>query len=502
MQERENKPGPDTWARLRFAIVGPLLSSPRQHGELARELERLAEKIWCHPVTGKPVKFAVSTIERWFYLALAAGKDPVGALRREVRSDWGQSSIPPDLVKVLRVQYKAHRTWSYRLHWDNLDALVKEKPQLGPMPSYSTVRRFMIANGMTRKKRRRGRGVSIEVEWQDREVRSFEASHVGGLWHFDFHHGSLKVLVPDGRWLTPIAFGIIDDHSRLACHLQWYLSETAEDLVHGLSQGFQKWDLPRSAYSDNGPAMRAGETEEGLLRLGIHYDNTAAYSPWQNAKQEVFWGPLEGRLMRMLEGVKDLSLDFLNKATQAWVDLEYNRKHHSETGQTPLGRYLNGPAVLRPCPSSDELRLAFRLTKTRSQRRSDGTVKIEGVRFEIPARFRHFRRLSVRYARWNLHLVHLVDERTDELLARIYPLDKEANASGRRRRLEDGAEAQENAEAAEEIPPLLRQLLDRYSESGRPPAYIPKNPSDSEDRTRPLDRTDHGEEDQEDNQED
>jgi hypothetical protein len=25
MQEKEKKPGPDTWARLRFAIVGPLL---------------------------------------------------------------------------------------------------------------------------------------------------------------------------------------------------------------------------------------------------------------------------------------------------------------------------------------------------------------------------------------------------------------------------------------------------------------------------------------------
>jgi transposase InsO family protein len=360
----------------------------------------------------------------------------------------------------------------------------------------------MIANGMVRRKRRRGRGVSIEVEWQDREVRSFEASHVGSLWHFDFHHGSLKVLVPDGRWLTPIAFGIIDDYSRLACHLQWYLSETGEDLVHGLSQGFQKWDLPRSAYSDNGPAMRAQETEEGLERLGIHYDNTAAYSPWQNAKQEVFWGPLEGRLMRMLEGVKDLSLDFLNRSTQAWVDLDYNRKRHSETGQTPLERYLNGPSVLRPSPSSDELRLAFRLTEKRSQRRSDGTVKIEGVRFEIPAQFRHFRRLTVRYARWNLHLVHLVDERTGELLARIYPLDKEANASGRRRHLEEDAEAQEGVEAADGIPPLLRQMLDRYSESGRPPAYIPKHPREGEDPTSTDSSEENREDDQEDNQED
>ena len=43
------------------------------------------------------------------------------------------------------------------------------------------------------------------------------------LWHLDFHHGSLKVLTPGGQWLRPIALGILDDHSRLCCHVQWYL---------------------------------------------------------------------------------------------------------------------------------------------------------------------------------------------------------------------------------------------------------------------------------------
>ena len=44
---------------------------------------------------------------------------------------------------------------------------------------------------------------------------------------------------------------------------------------------------------------------------------------------------------------------------QAWVELEYNRKVHSETGETPLQRYLSGKSVGRPCPSSETLRLAF-----------------------------------------------------------------------------------------------------------------------------------------------
>ena len=79
-----------------------------------------------------------------------------------------------------------------------------------------------------------------------REVRSYEATHVGALWHLDFHHGSKKVLTAGGRWQRLIALGILDDHSRLCCHVQWYLSETAEDLVHGLSQAIQKRGPPRA----------------------------------------------------------------------------------------------------------------------------------------------------------------------------------------------------------------------------------------------------------------
>ena len=43
----------------------------------------------------------------------------------------------------------------------------------------------------------------------------------------------------------PLLPCFIDDHSRLICHLQWYLHETAEVLVHGLCQALQKRGLPR-----------------------------------------------------------------------------------------------------------------------------------------------------------------------------------------------------------------------------------------------------------------
>ena len=202
------------------------------------------------------------------------------------------------------------------------------------------------------------------------------------------------MLTPRGEWQTPILFGVLDDRSRLACHLQWYLSETAEVVVHGLSQAFQKRGLPRASLSDNGAAMNAAEVVEGLTRLGVLQQTTLPYTPEANAKIEILWASVEGRLMAMLEHVSDLSLARLNEATLAWVEHEYNRRINSETGETPIARFLAGPSVMRPCPDSAALRLAFTRTERRMQRKSDGTLVLDGRRLEVTDRYRHLTQLE------------------------------------------------------------------------------------------------------------
>jgi putative transposase len=481
-QEKPSSTGA-LWARFRFSVVGSLLSSPPARGALKTAIRSLAAKTWSHPVTGRDVRFSAVTIERWYYRARREHDDPVGALRRAVRKDRGKVSLAVPLAEQLLDQYGDHPHWSYQLHYDNLAASVKADPSLGRLSSYSTVKRYMQAHGMVRRPRPQSKGRPGETRAahrrQTREIRSYETEYVGSLWHLDFHHGSQKVLTHGGQWLRPIALGILDDHSRLCCHVQWYLSETAEDLVHGLSQAIQKRGLPRALLTDNGPAMVAEEVTEGLLRLGIVHERTLPYSPYQNGKQEAFWGTLEGRLMMMLDGVAELTLELLNQATQAWMEVEYNRTVHRETSSSPIERFAQSPDVLRNSPSSESLRNAFRLETKRSQRRSDGTISLEGVRFEVPARYRHFREVNVRYARWNLGRVDLVDQHNGTILAPIYPLDKSANADGRRALFEladTDMPPDDRRREAGELPPLLKRILQEYSATGMPPAYLPKTP--------------------------
>jgi transposase InsO family protein len=482
-----DKPGSrvhERWARLRFSVIGQLLAAPPEKGALRAALEELAAREWRHPSGGVPVRFGVSTLERWFYRARNERQDPVAVLRRKRRQDAGeQASMTTALRQALLAQYAAHKSWSAKLHHDNLVALAETRSELRPVPSYTTVRRFLRTRGLTKRRplttRQTAGALAATARLDAREVRSYEAEYTNSLWHWDCHVGPRKVLTPRGTWQTPVLFGVLDDHSRLACHLQWYLAETAENIAHGLSQALQKRGLARAAMSDNGAAMTATEITEGLARLGILHQTTLPYSAYQNGKQEVLWGQVEGRLMAMLEHVEDLTLAKLNEATQAWVEHDYNRRHHSEIDDTPLARFLAGPNVTRPCPDAAALRLAFTRAERRTLRKSDGTVTIEGRRFEVPNQYRHLSTLEVRYAAWDLTEVHLADLHTGNVLCRLFPQDKTRNASGLRRTLQPVTTgpvvaALANPPPARGMAPLLERLIDRQAATGLPPAYLPK----------------------------
>jgi transposase InsO family protein len=278
----------ERWARFRFGVVGQLLAAPPSPGDLQQRLRALAAQSWRHPVSGQSVKFGLSTLERWYYAA-RDGTDPVQALARQTRSDQGtHPAISAQAAEWLALQHREHPSWSYQLHADNLAARLESDPALGPVPSYASVKRFLQTQGMF-KRPRRGPAHSpgarqAEARYEAFEVRSYQSEYVNALWHLDFHHGSARVLLANGQWVYPLLLGILDDHSRLGCHAQWYLAEDTQALGHGLSQAIQKRGLPRALMSDNGSAMIAAETRQGLERLGILHELTLPRSPYQKAK--------------------------------------------------------------------------------------------------------------------------------------------------------------------------------------------------------------------------
>lgn len=468
------------WAELRFSVVGGLLSSPPANGELKKTLKGLSDKTWNHPETGAPVRFGYSTIEEWYYRAKGSD-NPIASLTTPPRQDNGRNrTLTPALLAELERQYRLHPGWSYDLHHRNIQVVAtRDEQKYGDVPSYSTLRRRMRALGWTKKRRPKnpkpGQVQAFE-RLESREVRSYETSHVGALGHLDFHQARRSVVGKDGEWFRPVCFAALDDFSRLCLHAQWYRIENTDNLVHGFGQVLMKRGLLRELMSDRGSAMMSEEFTNGLRDLSITHKPTLPYSPYQNAKQENFWATLEGQLMSMLESKEDLTLAELNVYTQAWVEQGYNHHFHEEIKCTPVERFMSGPSVLRPSVDAQTLQLGFSARVNRRQRKSDGTITLNGVRFEIPNHLRTLDNVTIRYRSWDLSFATIVDNRSNAELATIRPIDKQKNADGFRRPLSDAGTASypEQIKDSEQVAPLLEQMLADYSATGLPPAYLPK----------------------------
>ncbi len=65
-------------------------------------------------------------------------------------------ALPQALAEHLFRQCRDYEHWAYQLHYDNLATRMKADRSLGPVHSYSTVRRYMQAHGLSQAIQKRG----------------------------------------------------------------------------------------------------------------------------------------------------------------------------------------------------------------------------------------------------------------------------------------------------------------------------------------------------------
>jgi len=131
-------------------------------------------------------------------------------------------------------------------------------------------------------------------------------------------------------------------------------------------------------------------------------------------------------------------------------------------------------------PDYKTLQLAFTRRIQRTPRKSDATVVVDGIRYELPVRFAHLRSVILRAPSWDKSKMILVDEATDAPLATLLPQDKAGNASGCRRAVTPTTDTPTAAPVGDPLPALLRKWMADYAATGLPPAYLPKEECDRE----------------------
>ena len=96
-----------------------------------------------------------------------------------------------------------------------------------------------------------------------------------------------------------------------------------------------------------------------------------------------------------------------------------------------------------------------------------------GVRFELPQRYLCLLHPTIRFCRWDLSSVDLVDPHTGTILCALVPLDKQQNADRKRRVLTTAGDDHEPSPPQTGIAPHLENLMQDYAATGLPPAYLP-----------------------------
>lgn len=355
-------------ALFRLSVLGPLVSREYlARGELKAIIRELAGREYAIPGSDRR-HVGEKTIEAWLYAFRRGGID---ALTPKTRRDHGVSQIPSEIQEAILAAKGDNPRRSIRMIRQLLEST-------GRVPrgslSRSSIHRLLRRNGLSRIQ---GNGAGPE------ERRSFTAEYAGSLWYGDVLHGPK---VPFKKALhKAYLVSLFDDASRLPAFSAFCFGETALDIEGVLKQAVLRRGLPKKLVVDNGAAYRSATLQGICARLGIHLVYCRPYDAPSKGKLERWHRTLRAAFLSELDMRHIAGLADLNARLWAWIEQVYNLTPHSGiNGATPLTRYQQDLARIRPlgalAPKLDEIFWH----RVRRYVRKDGTVSYQGRRFEVP----------------------------------------------------------------------------------------------------------------------
>jgi transposase InsO family protein len=350
-------------AVARLMILSPLLDTgllPRQQKKLRR---KIATQGWVHPLQG-PHKLSERTLRRWQEKFKIDGLD---GLRPRFRKDRNScKAIREEVLEQARLLKQELPQRTVRKVIELL--VIRGYAQEGEIKR-ATLQRHLHKEGLTGRR----------LKSKDEPVRRYVAEMPGDVWHSDEKYGPYLWL--NGKAVRTRIFGFLDDHSRFCPGLEAYLEGIEENMQGCMKRAIRIWGCPKLLYGDNGKVYVSNQLKRLCGELGIGIAHTRPYTPEANGKQERFWGTLSGFITEA-NAARFTSLEALNDALWAWVELKYNRAAHSalDTGRTPQEVYFANLESIRMV-GEEEMSTAFMHQKRRNVHK-DGTFSLDGTCWE------------------------------------------------------------------------------------------------------------------------
>ncbi len=349
-------------ATFRFGIIAEFVTGVRLgYGEKKKLLDEKAARTYQIPMS-KRTTISRSSLTEWINDYKKAGYQIEGLCPKS-RSDKGAyKKIDSNVRNAIKEIKTLHPDYTLR----TVIELLKQKKMIefNEELNNSSLYRFL----------RQERLSELNTVAEDR--RRFETEFPNEMWQCDVLHGpNVKF---DGATKKTYLCAIIDDHSRLMVHAQFYLSENLGALKDCLKQAVQKRGLPQKFYTDNGACYRAINLEQITACLGIALHHSRPYTPQGRGKIERWFKNIRDSFLPLVTDVT--RIQDLNERLDDWVST-YNNRVHGTTKESPFDRYRKNMSCVRPAPL--KLIEYFRRVEFRKVKK-DRTFSLKGDVFEAP----------------------------------------------------------------------------------------------------------------------
>ena len=353
-------------ALLRFEVICHIKSLITGGTSLAESLREASSRPWPN---AEGVYYSCRTLETWWYDYAQSGFE--GLSGKAAREDAGKSrSIDEKTGLWIIAGIKENPGTSFQVlyrHW---------RKQGQPLPSMSSVYRFLKRHGYDRRSLRAGR-------LENGPQKAFEAPAPNDLWMVDFATG-VTLRLPEGPALTTQLCVIVDDHSRLIPYAAYYLAGDTASFLDCLKQSVLRRGLPLKLYTDQGKPFINTHARLVCANLGVRLLHARPYHAWSKGKVERLIRTIQSdfEATLRLEGGRVTNLDALNAAFSHWIANTYHLREHGSTGMSPHQRFTMAGHPLRTVENPEKIDPLF-YTRIERVVRKDGTVRLAGRLFEV-----------------------------------------------------------------------------------------------------------------------
>jgi transposase InsO family protein len=233
---------------------------------------------------------------------------------------------------------------------DAILALVKERPQR-TVPklrkllaadahlaqsiqkiSDRSIYRFLLEHGLSQKAR-----YALLCEDGRMSYHRFQAARPLDLVQGDARDG-IWLDTKDGKKKTYL-FLWVDDYSRKILSGKYYFDEKLPRMEDTFKRLVLRWGIPLKIYLDNGSVYVAKQFAWILGQLKTAKLHHKPYQAYCKGKVEAVNKTIKNDFQAEAQRAGFRTLEELNSAFAAWVDLEYNIRIHSQTGEPPDKRF-------------------------------------------------------------------------------------------------------------------------------------------------------------------